>query len=91
MKKIILTFDYELFFGCNSGTVKKSILEPTEKILMALNDVKGSAVFFIDYLMIKRLLNENDQTKNEANQIIEQLKKIIAQGSRIELHLHPHC
>ena len=32
-KKIILSYDYELFFGDKSGTVKKTLIEPTNLIL----------------------------------------------------------
>ncbi|MCE8953656.1 polysaccharide deacetylase family protein [Bacteroides thetaiotaomicron] len=90
MKKVILTFDYELFFGNNSGTIQKSVIEPTDKILEKLQEINGCAVFFIDYLMIKYLLTENESTQREADLIINQLRKIVAGGSRIELHLHPH-
>ena len=32
-KKIILSFDYELFFGDKSGTVQKTLIEPTNALL----------------------------------------------------------
>jgi len=90
MKDVILTFDYELFFGENSGTLYRSVLYPTSMILEALKTVNGKAVFFVDYLMLKRLLNENRDTKLQAEIVIDQLMKIVRQGSLIELHLHPH-
>ena len=89
-KKIIMTFDYELFFGDQSGTVKKSIIEPTNQILDALDSIGAKAVFFIDYLMLKYMNNENARTKQEAVIIVEQLKDIVRRGHRIELHIHPH-
>lgn len=90
IKNIILTFDYELFFGSKSGTVQNCLIIPTDKILNKLHEVGGKATFFVDYLMIKRMLSENDKTKYEAKIIIEQLQNIIKQGSRIELHIHSH-
>ena len=90
MKRIIISFDYELFFGDNPGTVQGSLVGPTNRILEALKYANGRATFFVDYLMLKYMLCENDTTKAEAALIIEQLKEIIRQGSRIELHLHPH-
>lgn len=90
MKSIILTFDYEMFFGDIPGTVRKSILEPTALILEELKLNNGKATFFVDYLMLKRLLTENSETKEEAKLIVCQLKDIVKSGSRIELHLHPH-
>lgn len=89
-KNIIISFDYELFFGDNPGTVQGSLVEPTKRILEALKYAQGSATFFVDYLMLKYMLAENETTKAEAQIIIEQLKDIVRQGSRIELHLHPH-
>lgn len=89
-KNIILSFDYELFFGDEPGTVQKSLLEPTNKLLDALHDVGGKATFFVDYLMLKRMLSENQYTKEEAGLIIDQLKNIVRCGNRIELHIHPH-
>lgn len=89
-KKIIISFDYELFFGDNPGTVQGSLVGPTNQILEALRYVNGKATFFVDYLMLKYMLRENDTTKTEAALIIDQLKEIVRQGSRIELHIHPH-
>lgn len=89
-KKIIISFDYELFFGDNPGTVQGSLVGPTNQILEALRYANGKATFFVDYLMLKYMLRNNDTTKAEAALIIEQLKEIVRQGSRIELHLHPH-
>ncbi len=89
-KSIIISFDYELFFGDNPGTVQGSLVGPTNQILEALKYAQGRATFFVDYLMLKYMLDENETTKAEAELIIEQLKNIVRQGSRIELHLHPH-
>jgi hypothetical protein len=88
-KTVILTFDYELFFGSNSGSIQNCILDPTEKILtvFAKHNIKGT--FFVDVLYYMRLL-ESETTLQEALMLKEQLKAIVAQGSRIELHLHPH-
>jgi len=89
LKKVILTFDYELFFK-ESGSVEKSILEPTNKIIDALDKVGGYATFFIDTIFLKRLQTENEKTKSEYNQIKKQLQSLVQRGHRIELHLHPH-
>ena len=52
-KTIILSYDYELFFGDRSGTVLKSIVEPTNKLMdvMGQNGFRGN--FFVDYLMVQ--------------------------------------
>lgn len=87
-KTIHLTFDYELFFA-KSGTLQKCLLEPTDRLLSIFreHDIKGT--FFIDVLYYLRLL-ESKTTQDDARKIKQQLQNIVAQGSRIELHLHPH-
>lgn len=89
-KRIIISFDYELFFGDEPGTVQKSILEPTSQLLDALDIAGGKATFFVDYLMLKYMEAENDTTRKESKQLKEQLKDIVRRGHRIELHIHPH-
>lgn len=89
-KRIIISFDYEMFFGDNPGTVQKSLLEPTSKILDALDYANGKATFFVDYLMLKYMLREDEKAQHEARLIIEQIKDIVGRGHRIELHIHPH-
>lgn len=89
-KKVIISFDYELFFGDEPGTVQKSLLQPTSQLMDALEYAGARATFFVDYLMLKFMLQENDATKKEAALIIEQLKEMVRRGHRIELHLHPH-
>ena len=61
MKQAILSFDYELFFGDNSGTVQKTLIEPTNIMLDALDTINAKATFFVDYLMLKYLKKENCQ------------------------------
>lgn len=90
MKKVIISFDYELFFGDEPGTVQKSLLEPTSMLMDALEYAGAKATFFVDYLMLKYMIAENETTKAEAALIIDQLKEMIRRGHRVELHLHPH-
>ena len=55
MKRAILSFDYELFFGDKSGTVQRTLIEPTNIMLNVLDEVGAQATFFVDYLMKKHL------------------------------------
>lgn len=91
MKKIILSFDYELFFGVRSGTVEQSLIIPTKKLLDAMERENFHGSFFVDYLMLKYLKQENtERTNDDAHKIECQLREILHRGHRIELHLHPH-
>ena len=89
-KKVIISFDYELFFGDEPGTVQKSLLEPTAMLMDAMEYAGAKATFFVDYLMLKYMMAENDETRAEAQLVINQLKELVRRGHRIELHLHPH-
>lgn len=90
-KKVILSYDYELFFGDKSGTVQKSLIEPTNKILEAMESVGFHGNFFVDWQMLKYLNEENtERTISDYNLIVTQLKDIVRRGHRIELHIHPH-
>lgn len=90
-KKAILSFDYELFFGDRSGTVKKSLIEPTNTLLNAMDSVGAKGNFFIDWQMLKYLKKENkERTLKDYELIRKQIHDIINRGHRIELHIHPH-
>jgi peptidoglycan/xylan/chitin deacetylase (PgdA/CDA1 family) len=86
MRKVILTFDYELFLGKKSGSAENSILKPTNEIIRLLKKYNAKAIFFVDttYLLALKRFNHPD-----LEIISRQLKEIIAIGSSIELHLHP--
>ena len=90
-KKIILSFDYELLFGDCSGTVQKTLIEPTNQLLDAMDSVGFKGNFFVDWQMLKYLKEEgNVRTDSDYAFIESQLKDIIRRGHRIELHIHPH-
>lgn len=90
-KKIILSYDYELFFGERSGTVLKSIVEPTNILMevMEKNGFRGN--FFVDYLMFRELEKQTeDRAQQDLKLLKDQLRDMVRRGHRIELHLHPH-
>lgn len=78
MKRAILSFDYELFFGDKSGTVQRTLIEPTNIMLNVLDEVGAQATFFVDYLMLKFLEKENcKRTLADLKAIEEQLMDIV--------------
>lgn len=88
-KSIYFTFDYEIFFG-ESGSVQKCILEPTERLIEIFRRYNMKATFFVDTNYLLRLKEENEITKKDYFLIEAQLIKLVSEGHRIELHLHPH-
>lgn len=87
MKNILLTYDYEVFF-VKFGSVEKSLLEPTEAILDKMNRYSMHGTFFVDVLFLNYLCKHGQSA--DYKRICEQLRKMVSQGHRIELHLHPH-
>lgn len=86
MNLSVLTFDYELFLGTKTGSVEKSIIQPTNLILEVFRRHNAKGIFFVDagYLLKLKEYEHPDLLK-----IKKQLKDIIASGSSVELHIHP--
>ncbi len=87
-KKIVLSFDYELFFGSPGGTAYRCMLEPTQKIIDIMQRYNKQAEFFIDVLYLFKLREAGEHETIEL--IEEQLRILVRHGHRIQLHLHPH-
>jgi hypothetical protein len=90
---IVITLDYELFFGRRSGTAQKSLLEPAQ----ALHDIAQRhgvpLVFFVDAAWLVRM---REQTRRHAGlmaehyRVAQQLERFAAAGHELQLHVHPH-
>jgi len=87
-KKILLTFDYELFFGYPSGSVENCLLNPTKKIIEIMHRYRKSATFFVDVMYLQKLYEAKQY--DTICKIEEQIKVLVKEGHRVELHLHPH-
>lgn len=90
-KKIIMSFDYELYFGIRSGTVLKSIIEPTNMLMDTMEKYSFRGNFFVDYLMFRELEKlDEERAQSDLRMLKNQVKDMVRRGHRIELHLHPH-
>ncbi len=93
MKRIILTIDYELFLGENSGTVKQCMIQPTEKLASILDKNNSKMTVFWDVLHYYRLLqleNSYPELKEDKILVENQILNLAAKGHDIQLHIHPH-
>jgi peptidoglycan/xylan/chitin deacetylase (PgdA/CDA1 family) len=93
VKKLLLTFDYELFLGPSSGSVERCLIIPTNRILDILGRSKVKGVFFIDtiYLLrLKAIISHYPEAGKDYNAICGQIKKIYLEGHSVFLHIHPH-
>lgn len=87
-KKIILTFDYELFFY-KSGTVENSMLKPTALFIEKSRELGIKGIFFVDVLFLQKL-KECSDLQAIYSDVEDQLKLLVKEGHRLELHLHSH-
>ncbi len=86
---ILLTFDYELFFGSEPGTVHKCMLEPTNDLLKMAEKYNVRYTFFVDvgYLMASARYNALSE---ERSLVVRQIREMIEKGHDVQLHIHPH-
>ena len=84
-KKILLTYDYELFLGSDSGDIDNTLINPTNKILDMLEKYNAKALFFIDTTFLMAI---KDTKCFEV--IKKQIQNMVKNGFDIGLHLHPH-
>ncbi len=87
MKNILLTYDYEVFF-VKFGSVDNSLLIPTNELVKKMNEYSMKGTFFVDVLFMDYLRRQGYW--EDFNRVVDQLRRIVATGHRIELHLHPH-
>ncbi len=90
---MIISLDYELFFGPSAGTPEACLIEPTQALIDALKPFNGKLTLFVDigYLVkIKSLLNKQPHLKNTYDLVANQLNRLSLSGHDLQLHIHPH-
>jgi peptidoglycan/xylan/chitin deacetylase (PgdA/CDA1 family) len=93
IKKVLLTFDYELFLGKRSGSVAKCLLQPTDGILNVLAKHNAKAIFFVDALYLFRLREaaiKCEAADMDYSLIAKQIVEICNSGHYVYNHIHPH-
>ncbi len=91
--KIFLTYDYELFFGDNSGTIEKCLLEPTNYLLEISEKYQVPMTFFVDvgYLIkLEQFASKFANLNQDFIKVKNQIHLMIQNGHDIQLHVHPH-
>jgi hypothetical protein len=91
--RTLLTLDYEVFFGRDTGTVARTMLEPTEALLRVADRHGAKLVFFVDAGFILRLRAEMHKAaslRGEHYELCRQVTALAKAGHEIQLHIHPH-
>ncbi|WP_300665013.1 hypothetical protein [Fluviicola sp.] len=91
--QVILTFDYELFFGTATGSVQKCMIEPTDRLLDLSRRFQIPMVFFVDVGFLIRLSEAKEkfpELQTDFNHIASQLQEMERLNGEVQLHIHPH-
>jgi hypothetical protein len=90
--KILLTFDYELFFGAKVGSFERCILEPVNELVRIGNKYDVKYTFFVDAGYLSRLnsYHTNKSCRQERSINLRIIEELLRNGHDIQLHIHPH-
>lgn len=91
--KLLLSLDYELFFGANTGTVEKCLLTPIAALLERVEKKGVKLSLFVDAIFLLRLRDQASRftrLQHEYDAIRRHLERLNKTGHDIQLHLHPH-
>jgi hypothetical protein len=90
---IYLSFDYEIYFGENTGTVDKCIIYPTSELIRIAEKHGARFNFFVDcgfLIKLDEYRKKYPQLEKDHMAIVTQLKYLSGTGHDIQLHIHPH-
>lgn len=90
---IVLTLDYEVFFGHQGSGTRRSLIEPTEALRQVAERHGVPLVVFVDVLWLLRLaegIADEPALATDWHMATRQLEALARAGHELQLHLHPH-
>lgn len=89
MLNIVLTFDYEIFFGKNLYSEDAVLFVPTEQIVSLLNEYDVCGTFYADVCSV--FAYEREQPDSDYPDVFRnQLVYLSKHHQDVQLHIHPH-
>jgi peptidoglycan/xylan/chitin deacetylase (PgdA/CDA1 family) len=91
--RIVLSLDYEVFFGRQSGSTQETLLDPADALFEIAARHGVPLVLFVDASWLVRLQEEGQRHAALATEhaaVLRQLERFAAAGHELQLHLHPH-
>lgn len=88
MLHILLTFDYELFFGKNYKEPEEVLFQPTEIIAEILSYHNVPGTFFADTCSVAAHMRYG--LEDYVNKFKKQIIRLNQMGHDVQLHIHPH-
>ncbi|MBL8376632.1 MAG: hypothetical protein JNM79_02050 [Burkholderiales bacterium] len=91
--RTLITLDYELYFGPQSGTIERCLVEPTEALARVAARTGARFVFFVDAGFLYRLEQQaptSAEVGRQFDRVRQQLHELVSAGHDVQLHIHPH-
>jgi hypothetical protein len=91
--RLLITLDYELFFGDQVGSAEQCLLRPLTALKQVVDRHGVRLTLFVDAGYLVRLRDYADSVpslKEDYARISDQLRELVAQGHDVQLHVHPH-
>lgn len=91
--KLLISLDYELFFGRRTGSVERCLIAPCDALCKALVPYAGKLSFFVDIGFVLRLKSEakkSDLLRREYDLLCRHMERLVQMGHELQLHIHPH-
>lgn len=93
MKSFLLSVDYELFFGSNSGTVENCMIRPVRRLIKELEICNCKMTVFWDIMHFYRLKELEETVKDlyyDRLIIQKQIETLISKGHDVQMLINPH-
>lgn len=92
MTSLLLTLDYELFFGPSSGTVERCLIGPTAALAEIAERHGLRLTLFVDagFLCRAAEYGEHKAVRAQVDAVERQLSALARKGHDLQLHVHPH-
>jgi len=90
---IVISLDYEIFFGRNGSGVQRTLVDPSTALSHIARRHGVPLVFFVDAAWLLRLREEavrHPAVMAEHYRVMRQLESFVAAGHELQLHVHPH-
>jgi len=90
---LVISLDYEVYFGPRSGDVDSTLIQPTAALAALARRHGVPLVFFVDVLFLLRLREQaraHPLLQRAHDAVATQLQALVAAGHELQLHLHPH-
>lgn len=88
MKNIVLTLDYELFFGKKAGNIDNCMINPMDLLIDLMAGHNCKMTIFWDVLHYMRAIELNK--KYEVEKLKDSIERLVKAGHDIQLHIHSH-